>query len=170
MRAAALDEREKPPTERLVTAAGRYITTYTKTLRKRGFQFRYIFVPELHRDGFPHFHGLIHDQGPDLIKWADLAACWVAGFQVSKAVRDARALRYVTKYLSKDRLGRVRASLNYGARDGDQLLPGETFGQYWTRSHPRATPPIRSTEASLTPPSEGGGGKECLRLNERRKE
>lgn len=105
---------EKTAVERLTTAAGWYVSNYCKTLRKRGFEFRYIFVPELHRDGFPHWHGLIHDQ-TGLMKWADLTEAWSAGFSVCKLVKDAKALRYVTKYLCKDRLGRVRASLGYGA-------------------------------------------------------
>lgn len=105
------------PTQRLVSAAGVYVSGYMKALRKRGFAFRYVCVPELHRDGFPHFHGLIHDQRGDL-HWDALTDSWSAGFSVVKIVRDANALRYVTKYLSKERIGRVRASLHYGSPAG----------------------------------------------------
>jgi len=114
MAAAMAADRHKGSEERLVAAAGTYVTTYMKTLRKRGFEFRYLCVPELHRDGFPHFHGLIHDQVGNMT-WNDVASAWSAGFSVVKVVRDARALRYVTKYLGKAKLGRVRASLKYGA-------------------------------------------------------
>lgn len=100
-------------TQRLVAAAGEYVSDTVKRLRKGGFAFRYLCVPELHRDGFPHWHGLIHDLDGDL-NHEVLTAAWREGWSVVKLVRDANALRYVTKYLSKERLGRVRASLSYG--------------------------------------------------------
>jgi len=112
--AASADERDKTPSERLIKAAGGYVSNYTKLLRKRGFEFRYLMVPELHRNGFPHFHGLVHDNRGDLT-WDDLTAAWSPGFSVFKLVRDANALRYVTKYLSKEKLGRIRASEKYGS-------------------------------------------------------
>jgi len=112
MAAASADLSAKPPEQRLITAAGVSVTAYMKTLRKRGFKLRYVWVPELHRDGFPHFHGLLHTD--DSTRWRDIAGPWRAGFLVAKLVTDANALRYVTKYLSKAKLGRVRASLNYG--------------------------------------------------------
>lgn len=104
---------ENTPSQRLTTASGWYVSNFCKTLRKRGFEFRYLCVPELHRDGFPHWHGLVHDQEGSM-KWADVTEAWSAGFSVVKLVKDANALRYVTKYLCKGRLARVRASLKYG--------------------------------------------------------
>lgn len=112
MRSASQAKSGTPSTKRLVTAAGGYVTGLCKMLRKQGFEFRYIFCPELHRDGFPHWHGLIHCN--DELKWLDITSSWSAGFSVVKLVKDANALRYVTKYLSKERMGRVRASLHYG--------------------------------------------------------
>lgn len=124
MRAASLrDESEIPPEKRLITAAGCYVSAYSKTLRKRGFVFRQLWVPELHRDGFPHWHGLVHDTN-GVITWGDLTSAWSAGFSVVKLVKDANAIRYVTKYLSKAKLGRVRASLCYGAPGEDVLRTG----------------------------------------------
>jgi len=111
--AASADNRDKTPSERLIKAAGGYVSNYIKLLRKRDFEFRYLMVPELHRNGFPHFHGLIHDNRGNLT-WQTLSEAWSPGFSVIKLVRDANALRYVTKYLSKEKLGRVRASQNYG--------------------------------------------------------
>lgn len=107
-------ESNSPPSSRLVRASGGYVAGLCKTLRKRGFEFRYILVPELHRNGFPHWHGLIHDTN-GAMSWSDITSAWSAGFSVVKTVRDANALRYVTKYLCKAKIGRVRASILYGA-------------------------------------------------------
>lgn len=103
-----------PQSRRLVQASGRHVAKYFKRLRKAGFQVRYLCVPEPHRDGFPHWHGLVHDQAGTLT-WEALTDEWTAGFSVVKIVRDANAMRYVTKYLAKANYGRVRASKNYGA-------------------------------------------------------
>lgn len=112
-RAASAMDRNLGPEQRLIAASGTYVAGYFKTLRKRGFAFRYLCVPELHRNGFPHWHGLVHCQDGRLT-WGDLTAAWNPGFSVCKVVGDAKALRYVTKYLSKYRLGRVRSSIKYG--------------------------------------------------------
>lgn len=123
---------DQEPGKRLVTAAGFYVSNYFKLLRSRGLAFRYVCVPELHRDGFPHFHGLVHDNRGDLT-WEHLSSGWSAGFSVCKIVKDANALRYVTKYLSKGNFGRVRSSLHYGApaeAEGDPTEPeGEGGGK-----------------------------------------
>lgn len=106
-------DREQGPEQRLIAASGAYVSRYNKKLRKAGFAFRYLWVPELHRNGFPHWHGLIHCQD-NALTWEALSQAWSPGFSVFKIVRDANAIRYVTKYISKARLGRVRASLYYG--------------------------------------------------------
>lgn len=111
--ASSRPSEHKTPQQRLVAATGVPITAYMKALRKRGYAARYLMVPELHRDGFPHWHGLVHDLRGDLT-WKALATSWSSGFSVIKLVRDEKAIRYVTKYLSKDMHGRVRASLRYG--------------------------------------------------------
>lgn len=106
---------------RLVSAAGSSVTKYLKRLRKAGFRFRYLIVAEPHRNGFPHYHGLIFDLAgptekpltPDI-----LGAEWSGGFSMVKGVRDANALRYVCKYLSKEKFARVRASKHFGDPSG----------------------------------------------------
>lgn len=128
--------------QRLVRASGVYVAKYIRSLRKKGLECRYLFVPELHRDGFPHWHGLVHDL-KDTLTWATLSTGWSAGFSVCKIVRDAKALRYVTKYLSKDRLGRVRASINYGSPAGSavELAPTVTSAE-GTLAPSRRPPPV----------------------------
>lgn len=112
--ASSLDQ-AKSSQARLVQASGDHVQKYIKRLRKSGFVLRYVFVPELHRDGFPHWHGLVHDLRGDL-GWQPVSNEWASheGFSKIKLVKDAKAIRYVTKYLAKDTHGRIRASLKYG--------------------------------------------------------
>ena len=79
--------------------------------------FRYCLVAEAHKDGFPHYHMLLHE-GDSPISKRQLKREWVMGFTAVKLVGDAfQASKYVTKisgYLSKSMLARVRASQRYG--------------------------------------------------------
>lgn len=118
---------------RLASAAGWYVSTFLKLVRSRGFVIRYLMIPEPHRDGFPHFHGLIHDQlgttqGVQILKrdrrTGERRLCVVCptlekeftyGWVDTELVRDLGAIRYVTKYIAKGRFGRIRASARYGA-------------------------------------------------------
>lgn len=131
-RASALGG-EKSAQNRLVRASGIAVSRYFKRLRKSGFALRYLCVPELHRDGFPHWHGLVHDLSGNLT-WKDLSHGWTSGFSVCKLVKDEKAIRYVTKYLSKDTHGRVRASLRYGESELDREMKASAIG-------PMAAPP-----------------------------
>lgn len=119
MQRASARARAKTPGQRLVAESGVSVTKFIKRLRKPGFAFRYLWVPELHSNGFPHWHGLIHDLRGDML-WKDIASQWRDGFSVVKLVRDAKALRYVTKYLSKENSGSPRASLGYGESEADR--------------------------------------------------
>lgn len=110
---------------RLCRSAGKYVAAYMRHLRKVGGPLRYVAIPEPHKDGFPHWHGLVHCLSGDL-SHETLTLGWSHGWSVFKEVRDTGAIRYVTKYLAKDRYGRIRASLNYGARpdeDGRSETP-----------------------------------------------
>lgn len=111
--------------DRLTRAAGWFVGNYCKRLRKSGFKVRYVWIAEPHANGFPHFHGLIHDQTGTLSeaqraaivseKLGPLEAAWSAGSQVMvHPVRDGGAIFYITKYIAKGRFGRIRASASYG--------------------------------------------------------
>lgn len=94
---------------------GKEFTKYLKRIRKNyGVPIRYILVFESHKDGFPHLHALIHEQGEPLTK-RQIQAEWPHGHSQAKLC-DIQASTYVTKYLSKSMLARVRASLRYGQR------------------------------------------------------
>lgn len=98
-------------------AFGKYLTDYFKRVRKNsGSQIRYLLVSESHKSGLPHFHALIHEAGSVPLSYRNVTDEWFAGFVHAKLVEgsDPRAVRYVTKYLSKQAVSRVRASLHYG--------------------------------------------------------
>lgn len=100
-------------TSRKLQLCGRYVGLYLKKIRKQGHGIRYIFVPELHKDGMIHYHALIH--GDADLRWRDATSPWLWGFtKVNLVTHGVREIRYVTKYLAKAKLGRVRASIRYG--------------------------------------------------------
>lgn len=95
------------------------VQRYFKRLRKEGHCFTYLAVFEQHKTGLPHVHLLVHEQGAEIRK-ARLQAQWDRfGFSNFKLVGAKRsktpeqAAWYVSKYLSKSMLTRVKASQNY---------------------------------------------------------
>lgn len=92
------------------------ITRYIKRVRKNsGALLRFVCVTEAHADGEPHYHLLIHECDVSApLRKRILEDAWQYGFSKNKLARDARAAYYVTKYLTKSSLARVRASLDYG--------------------------------------------------------
>lgn len=100
----------------------REITLYAKRLRKQtGVELRFLCVAEAHKNGLPHYHMLVHEQ-TGTIPHAVLKQQWRVGFSHWKLVKDPRAAGYVTKYLAKSSLARVRASLDYGTTSSDIVL------------------------------------------------
>ena len=97
----------------------RELTLMVKRLRKNSkARLRYAIVAEAHEDGFPHYHGLIHELVPGTVSERALRSEWRGhglGYCEAKLVEDAgRGAAYVCKYLTKSSLARVRASQNYG--------------------------------------------------------
>lgn len=91
-------------------------TLFLKRLRKQsGAKLRYCLVVEEHKSGLPHLHALIHEVR-GTVTHRNIDACWRDGFHKSVLVdKEApKAAAYVTKYLSKSMLARVRASQHYG--------------------------------------------------------
>lgn len=100
----------------LAKSAGRELTLYVKRIRKEsGSPLRYLMVTELHQDGFPHHHVLLHETDPDKpVRKELLDRQWSGGFTKWRLAKPDKVW-YVTKYLSKERgTVRVRASLAYG--------------------------------------------------------
>lgn len=95
---------------------GKLATLFFKKLRKAQSLMRYILVTEAHKSGLPHLHLLVHEVSMDRpVRKALLQSKWTHGFSNFKLVEDSdRATHYVTKYVAKSMLGRVRASQHYG--------------------------------------------------------
>lgn len=94
----------------------RYLTLYFKRLRKSSrSKIRYMLVAEHHADGWPHYHVLIHERGVAVTK-RELQGQWPYGFTHFKLIdrADKRVSGYICKYISKQALARIRASLKYG--------------------------------------------------------
>lgn len=98
---------------------GKEVTRYLKRLRKKlgkRATFKYVVAFELHKDGTPHVHLLIHEMD-NAITRREIEAPWYWGrVKNAKLVivsERMKALRYVAKYLLKSSDGRVRASLHY---------------------------------------------------------
>lgn len=94
---------------------GREITRWLKRVRKEsGARLRYVLVAEPHKSGDPHFHAIVHEiEGS--VKWRTLTSQWKLGHSQAKLCdKSVRTARYLTKYLSKSMLARVRASVRYG--------------------------------------------------------
>lgn len=98
----------------------RELTLYLKRVRKRvpSCKFSFVCVVEAHTEklnGLPHYHMLIHEApGSSPVPHRILSNEWRVGFSNWKLLVTATKVGYVTKYLSKSMLARVRASIDYG--------------------------------------------------------
>lgn len=100
----------------LVDSCGKEVTRWLKRVRKNSeARLRYLLVAEAHKDGFPHFHLLLHEVAGTATK-RELDNSWRAGFSQFRLVKigDTKQAWYVCKYLTKTALTRVRASQEYG--------------------------------------------------------
>lgn len=107
---------------------GTELTKFLKRLRKNsGAPFRYLAVTEMHKNGAPHLHVLIHETDMDRpLRKHMIQSCWSDGFSNCKLVESVNQAVYVCKYLSKTKVARVRASIRYGKErsDADQAPSG----------------------------------------------
>lgn len=101
------------------------VTKWFKRVRKSHADnsLRYLLVAEAHKDGFPHFHLLLHERGQPVTK-RTLEAQWSIGHSHWRLVPagNETQVRYVTKYIAKDFQTRVRASKSYGERSSSTEL------------------------------------------------
>lgn len=109
--------RDAIPMDKRLIEMQKLVTKYFKRLRKNtGAKFRYLCVFELHKDGTPHAHLIMHDTDSRL-RERTITHTWLAGFSQARLVnidKSHNAVHYVVKYLTKDTQSRVRSSLHYG--------------------------------------------------------
>lgn len=119
--AASLADIDATAVGKMAQASGPLVTRFVKRCRKAGLEMRYLFVCEPHKNGFPHWHGIVHTWPKPFLaedpEWdiCVLSRCWRDGFHKIEVVNSIGAIRYVTKYITKETRHRVRASLSYGA-------------------------------------------------------
>lgn len=88
-------------------------TLYLKRLRKAsGAKFKYLLVAEEHKDGFPHLHALIYERQGTVLK-KQIQTEWKVGFSQAR-ICESPTVFYVCKYITKQIVARVRASLYFG--------------------------------------------------------
>lgn len=117
------------------------ITKWLKRIRKEsGASLRYVSVAELHKSGKLHYHILVTEvPGSRPVLHKTLKAQWLLGFSRWKLVADGKgAGRYVSKYLAKEALARVRASRRYGE---PPQLSAALVGEF-ERTHDNRSPNI----------------------------
>nr|QXN72784.1 MAG: replication initiator protein [Microvirus sp.] len=104
-------------------ALGPELQLWLKRVRKNsGARIRYFMVCEAHKSGVPHFHALIHERDGQATK-RTLEAGWRLGFSQFRLIdrSSKKEARYVSKYLSKSALTRIRASRHYGEVEASTL-------------------------------------------------
>lgn len=92
------------------------VTRWLKRVRKQsGANLRYLLVCEPHKDGFPHFHLLLHERGQPVTKRV-LESQWTYGHSHWRLVPTGEVAQvgYVCKYITKSAQTRIRASRHYG--------------------------------------------------------
>ena len=134
----------------LVQAIGPDITKFFKRVRRKsGAPIRYLLVSEAHKDGFPHFHLMLHEQdGP--VRKAFLEEEWLVGNSHWRLVptHDAKTAYYICKYLSKDAQTRIRGSVRYG--QGRQVAALTERLQKATRQLAENTPRLLDNQREKT--------------------
>lgn len=87
------------------------ISNWLKYMKKKHGNFDYIFIPERHKDGCLHFHGVTGGFKGEMIdsgvkrKGQMVLNCveWRYGFSNCTVIRDKdKASSYITKYITKD--------------------------------------------------------------------
>lgn len=101
------------------------VTRWLKRVRQQSkASLRYLLVVEPHKDGFPHFHMVLHETSITPVSKRTLEDQWRYGFSSWRLVPagEMRQVGYVCKYLTKSAQTRVRASRQYGQAAGGSLL------------------------------------------------
>jgi len=107
----------------LAQQQGAEVTRYIKRVRfESKVAIRYLVVAEAHKSGMPHAHMLLHERDYPVRKEM-LDRQWLVGFSKWRLVPQDNISEafYISKYLAKSSVARVRASASYGR--ASQALP-----------------------------------------------
>ena len=130
----------------------RWLTLALKRIRKNsGARIRYLAVYEAHKSGLPHVHVLLHERN-SAVRKDTIQAEWPHGFTSCKLVKDVNSALYVTKYLSKAMLARVRASLRYGKDDLYHSASVIEISDFSTKSKEEKTPQEKGDDVVVDDP------------------
>ena len=103
---------ERDVDERCLDRFGDWI----KRMKKKHSQLSYVFVPEKHKDGCIHFHGVTYGFNGDLVEYKKhkgntIYTCqnWKFGFSQVEPIRDIKKISsYLVKNLSQETVGKGR--------------------------------------------------------------
>lgn len=121
------------------SAAYEKLSKWLKKMKRKYGSFQYIFIPERHKDGAIHFHGVtggfngvIKDSG---VKHKGHivynAVDWIYGYTTLSRIRDRdKCASYVTKYVTKDLLNTpvLKGKKKYWCSKG-LLLPEVVYSE-----------------------------------------
>lgn len=123
------------------------LSRWTQKMHKRDPDFKYIIVPEFHKDGKNyHFHGLVSncacmdlvDSGhvDDLGNRIFNINSWEWGYTfASEIIDNARVTSYIGKYITKELMQRIKYKKRYFCSDNVDLVPIEYYnivaGEYY---------------------------------------
>lgn len=101
------------------------LSRWLNKLRHRDSELRYIVVPELHRDGAYHFHGLFSDSSALMMVNSGHVtgnqvvyniASYTLGFTTATRVKNSEAVtKYITKYITKDLIDSIKGHKHFWA-------------------------------------------------------
>jgi hypothetical protein len=108
------------------------VTKFLGRLRERARYnddwLRYLMLPELHKSGAIHYHGLLHCGGK--ITGKMVRQSWRAGFSFPSLVKsNAGASSYVTKYCTKDMFGESIDERGRSRRPRIRASQAPTYGE-----------------------------------------
>ena len=102
------------------------LSKWLELMRKKYGRFNYIFIPERHKDGSIHFHGVTGGFGGSIVysgvkhKGKKVFNCldWIYGFTTLSRIRSKKkCANYISKYVTKDL---------------DQGIVGKGKKKYWS--------------------------------------
>lgn len=116
------------------------LSKWLKKMKRKYGHFQYIFIPERHRDGAIHFHGVTCDFSGSIVDSGVKhrghivynATDWNYGYSTLSKIRNRqKCASYVTKYVTKDLLNTpvLKGKKKYWSSKG-LLLPEVVYSPY----------------------------------------